>query len=283
MILHLKYFGTAAAEGVPGMFCTCGVCEDSRRLGGRNIRTRSQALVDGRLLIDFPPDTYYHCLAGGLDLPSITACVLTHSHQDHLYAGDFENRKPGFAYSGAENAPLAAPLRIYATSKAMEAVRAVDKDRLEARGVIEPHEIVPCESFQVDDFTVTALPADHSAASGPVIYCIARGGKTMLYANDTGWFPDAAWAYLEKSNIKFDYISLDCTGMVREDYRRGHMALPANAEVRTRLLALGLADERTLFCCHHFSHNGGLTHDAFVPLAAREGFLASYDGMEVSF
>ena len=281
--MHLKYFGTAAAEGVPGMFCTCPVCEESRRLGGPNLRTRSQALVDGRLLIDFPADTYYHCLVGGLDLPSITACVLTHSHEDHLYPQDFANRKPGFAYYGAEGAPLPEPLRIYATSKAMETVRAADQDRLEARNVIELQEIAPYEPFQIDDFTVTALTADHSAASGPVIYCIARGGKTMLYANDTGYFPDATWAYLENANIKFNYVSLDCTGMIREDYRHGHMALPVNAEVRARLLALGRANEKTIFCCHHFSHNGGLTHDAFVPLAAREGFLVSYDGMEVTF
>jgi len=281
--MHLKYFGSAAAEGVPGMFCTCPVCEDSRRLGGRNLRTRSQALVDGRLLIDFPPDTHYHCLMGGLDLPSITACVLTHAHQDHLYASDFENRKPGFAHYGEEDVPLPVPLRVYATSKAMEAVRAADLDRLEARNVIELHEIAPFAPFAVDDFTVTALSADHDPGSGPVCYCIARCGKAMLYANDTGYFPEATWEYLEKTDLKFGFVSLDCTGMAREDYRRGHMCLPVDAEVRARLLALGRADEKTVFCCHHFSHNGGVTHDAFVPLAAREGFLVSYDGMEVTF
>jgi len=281
--MHLKYFGTAAAEGIPGMFCTCPVCRESLRLGGKNIRTRSQALVDGRLLIDFPPDTYDHMLRGGLDLPSIHALLLTHAHQDHLYAQDFENRKPGFAHVGDWDAPHAQPLRVYATAKAMEFVRAEDRDRLEERSVTELHEIAAYEPFAVDDFTVTAMTADHYAGAGPVIYAIERAGKAMLYANDTGYFPEATWDYLAQVKPYFNYVSLDCTGMIREDYRRGHMALPVNDEVRGRLRGIGCADESTVFCAHHFSHNGGLTHGALVEEAAKVGFLVSYDGMEIEF
>ena len=281
--MHLKYYGTAAAEGIPGMFCTCPVCRESLRLGGKNIRTRSQALVDGRLLIDFPPDTYDHMLRYGLDLPSIETLLLTHAHQDHLYAQDFENRKPGFAHVGGRDTRHTEPLRVYATAKAMEYVRAADGDRLEARDVIQLHEIAAYEPFQVDDFTVTAMTADHNPAYGPVIYAIARAGKTMLYANDTGYFPDATWEYLARVKPCFDYISLDCTGMIMKDYRRGHMCLEVNAEVRERLLSIGCADESTIFCAHHFSHNGGLIHDDLVKEAAKIGFLVSHDGMEIEF
>jgi len=281
--MHLKYYGTAAAEGIPGMFCTCPVCRETRRLGGKNIRTRSQALVDGTLLIDFPPDTYDHVLRGGLDLPSIKTVLITHAHQDHLYAQDFENRKPGFAHVGDWDVSHAQPLRIYATAKAMAFVRAQDRDRLEERSVTELHEIAAYEPFQVDDFTVTAMTADHGAPSGPVIYIIERAGKAILYANDTGYFPEETWAYLARVKPRFDYVSLDCTGMIREDYRRGHMALPANAEVRDRLLAIHCADGDAIFCAHHFSHNGGLTHDALVKEAAKIDFLVSFDGMEIEF
>ena len=44
-----QYLGTAAAEGWPGLFCDCQACEKARAKGGRNIRTRSQAIVDGGL------------------------------------------------------------------------------------------------------------------------------------------------------------------------------------------------------------------------------------------
>jgi phosphoribosyl 1,2-cyclic phosphate phosphodiesterase len=239
-------------------------------------------LVDGRLLIDFPPDTYDHVLRGGLDLPSIHAVLLTHAHQDHLYAEDFENRKPGFAHVGEVDVPHARPLRVYATAKAMGYVRAADLDALEARHVIELHEVAAYEPFAVDDFAVTAMAADHNPDYGPVIHAITRAGKTMLYANDTGYFPESTWDYLSQAKPRFDYVSLDCTGMI-QGYRRGHMGLAADAEVRERLASLGCADEKTVFCAHHFSHNGGLTHDALVQEAAKIGFLVSYDGMEIEF
>ena len=55
--MKLQYFGTAAAEGWPALFCGCDACRRAREAGGRNIRTRSQALIDDKLLIDFPADT----------------------------------------------------------------------------------------------------------------------------------------------------------------------------------------------------------------------------------
>ena len=280
--MHLKYFGSAAAEGIPAMFCTCPVCETARRRGGKEIRTRSQAQVDGKLLIDFPPDTNYHALYGGLNLPAVTACILTHSHQDHLYGEDFENRKPGFAHNREVDRDYDQPLRVYATAKAMERVRLADTARLETGGVIELHEISAYEPFAVDDFTVTALTADHNQDFGPVIYIIERGGKTMLYANDTGYFPEETWDYLARVKPKFDFVSLDCTGMT-EDYRRGHMGLAADAETRSRLEAIGCAGPGTIFCAHHFSHNGRLNHEELVREAEKIGFLVSYDGMEITF
>ena len=50
--MEFQYLGTAAAEGIPALFCGCENCERSRKIGGRAIRTRSQAIIDGTLLID---------------------------------------------------------------------------------------------------------------------------------------------------------------------------------------------------------------------------------------
>ena len=87
--MKLKYLGTAAAEGIPALFCECEVCKKSREKGGRNIRTRSQAIVDDTLLIDFPADTYMHALNNGIDLTYINHCIVTHAHADHFYPLDF--------------------------------------------------------------------------------------------------------------------------------------------------------------------------------------------------
>lgn len=281
--MKLRYFGTSAAEGIPALFCTCPVCERARRAGGRNIRTRSQALVDGRLLIDFPADTYMHALLHGLDLPSVTALLVTHGHNDHLHVPDFELRKPVFAHVGDQDTPLPSPLRVFASGGTRRAIEAQDRYSLEKYGVIELTTVRPFEPFALDGCTVTGLKADHAAELEPLIYLIERDGKALLYAHDTGWFPDETWDYLAAARPMLGFVSLDCTGVLMGGYRRGHMCIDVNLEARDRLRALGCADEGTLFCHHHFSHNGGLIHDEHVPLAAQEGFLVSYDGMEVEF
>lgn len=83
--MKLTYLGTAAAEGWPAAFCNCDGCRAARRLGGRNIRTRSQALVDDALLLDFPCDAWLHALRQGLDFSAVRWLLVTHSHTDHFY------------------------------------------------------------------------------------------------------------------------------------------------------------------------------------------------------
>ena len=40
--MEITYLGTAAAEGIPGIYCGCETCRRAIAAGGRNIMTRSQ-------------------------------------------------------------------------------------------------------------------------------------------------------------------------------------------------------------------------------------------------
>lgn len=278
--MKLKYFGTAAAEGFPGLFCDCETCKKAWKAGGKNIRTRSQALIDDTLLIDFPPDTYLHVLHYGLDLKPITSCLVTHGHSDHLYAIEFEMRRLSFAY--ASDGGALPPLDIYISPKSAEVIRQTPRLSVVDDGTIRLNTVTPFAPFEVQGYTVTALKADHDVRMDPMIYMISKD-KTMLYGNDTGYFLDETWAYLEQTKPYFHYVSLDCTGITKANYRTNHMGLETNIDVKNRLIAMGCADENTVFCVHHFSHNGGLIHDELVPVAAEHGFIVSYDTMEVEF
>lgn len=55
--MKIKYLGTAAAEGIPAIFCHCEICKHAREHGGKNIRTRAQALIDDKIMLDLGPDT----------------------------------------------------------------------------------------------------------------------------------------------------------------------------------------------------------------------------------
>jgi phosphoribosyl 1,2-cyclic phosphate phosphodiesterase len=275
--MKFRYLGTAAAEGVPALFCCCDVCKRSKDAGGRNIRTRSQALVDGELLIDFPPDTYLHCLHGGLDLMKVRHCLLTHTHADHLMVADITMRRAGFAHF-EHDAPF--DLTFHASSKACATLAGQLGEDMMRQCHVRVQAVEPFVPFAVERFSVTAFKADHDPNSGPLFFSVGDGRKTLLYANDTGCFPDETWAYLQREKPHFDFVSLDCTGAL-VDYRRGHMGAAAGAETQQRLLEIGCADAKTVWCYHHFSHNGRATHDEFVPLAREKGFLVSHDGMDV--
>jgi len=96
--MQIKYLGTGAAEGIPGLFCHCENCRRARELGGRNLRSRSQALIDGKILIDWPADAYMHMCDNAIDYALISTLLITHTHGDHFYPADLTMRRPGFAH-----------------------------------------------------------------------------------------------------------------------------------------------------------------------------------------
>lgn len=276
--MKIKFYGTAAAEGFPGMFCSCETCEKARKKGGKNIRTRSGTAINNELMIDFSADTYLHILNYGLDLRDIKACLITHGHDDHIYPYDFHYRVFGYAYFMNEEEKK--PLQIYSTkSSASELLPILELSEKRDEKALKWNEIVPYNTYKILDYNVTPLKADHAKDLDPVIYIIEKDGKAILYAHDTGYFLEETWDYIEKSKIKFDFVALDCTSILNEKAYKNHMGIKACCDVKERLLKTN-ADENTVFCLHHFSHNGKLIYDELVPVAKELGFEVSYDSAE---
>ena len=275
--MKLLYLGTAAAEGIPAVFCSCPLCLEAREKKGKNIRTRCQALLDDKILFDFPPDSYSHYIASGFtvpDLPAIRHVFITHSHMDHFYPDELHMRRPNFVASKPVET-----LHVYGNL-------AVERGLVNLQGTAKA---MPCNDFryakpfeiiEVDGYRVTPLPALHARSEECLIYAAEHGGKTMLYAHDTGIFPEPVWEYFPKAKLRFNLVSLDCTTMVKKD-GNNHMGIPDCIEVRQKLVEIGAADAKTVFVLNHFSHNGGLNHDDLCKAAAKENFVVAYDGMEV--
>lgn len=277
--MKLQYLGTAAAEGFPGIFCACDTCERAREKGGKNIRTRSQAIIDDELLIDFPADTYLHALAYGLDFKKIRHCIITHPHSDHFYPADFEMREIGYAVV-TDNIPLT----IYGTETVKEKTDEILKEyNLQSENRMKSVLIKPFSEFTAGKYKITPLPANHSRDLQPVVYIISDGISTMLYAHDTGIFDRDVWDWLSESKIKFNFVSLDCTGGMLTGWRSGHLGLDTCREFRNLLTKTGTADQNTKFCLNHFSHNGLANYDEMLSEAKQYGFDVSYDGKTVIF
>lgn len=273
--MKLQYLGTAAFEGVPALFCDCPVCTEAKKRGGRNIKTRSQAIIDDTLLVDFPADTYMHYLEYDIPLWDIKTCIITHSHSDHLYAEDLVARQKGYSgikhdtpftvYGGRDTYDKVTALNIPATDVAVKLVNAF-------------------EPFIAEGYTITPLSANHAPQTSPYIYIIEKDGKTLLYSNDTGRYPEETLEFLKGFKKKFDLVSFDCTkGFENQDYDC-HMSMDECSDIRGKLCEMGLCDEHTRCILTHFSHNGkGGLHDDMVKAADKAGFEVAYDGMVVEF
>lgn len=274
--MKIKYLGTAAYEGVPSPFCRCETCKRALAAGGRNIRSRQQALIDGVLLLDFNADTVYHSHRYALDWSKIGDCLITHSHSDHLYPDDAEIASRAYSHEHP-------PIRFYAAESGYQMLRPItEKEDSNASVSLaeEGREFTAAEGR----YRVLPLAADHDPSSSPLIYAIERDGKRMLYAHDTGVFPEETFKGL-RSFGRLDFISFDCTGCLggSRDWRRGHMSLRTVKEVFERLCALGAADAATVKVVSHFSHNGGQTYDEMREIAEKDGYIVAYDGLEIEF
>ena len=277
--MKLLYLGTGAAEGIPAVFCTCPICLEARQKKGRNIRTRSQALLDGRILFDFPPDSFSHYISSGftgVDLPAIRHVFITHSHMDHFYPDELNMRRPPFMASSPVET-----LHVYGN-------RAVEQ---KLHALIKSEKSAPCNDFryarpfepiEADGYRITPLTALHDRTEECLFYSAEHEGKALLYAHDTGFFPEPVWDHFTKTGIHFNLISLDCTLAAQKD-GNNHMGIPDCLDLRQRLMETGAADSKTIFILNHFSHNGGLNHDDLCIAAEKEGFIAAYDGMEIEF
>ncbi|MDR1636961.1 MAG: hypothetical protein LBR93_06455, partial [Treponema sp.] len=105
-----------------------------------------------------------------------------------------------------------------------------------------------------------------------------RGDGALLYAHDTGFFPDETWDYLRSVRPRLALVSLDCTTAAFKE-GSNHMGLPDLVLVRDRLREIGAAGEATAFILNHFSHNGGLNHRELCEKAGELGFTAAWDGL----
>ncbi len=281
--MKLQYLGTAAAEGIPALFCKCDTCTEARKRGGRNVRTRPQAIVDGKLLLDFNADTYMHVLQNGIDLADVHHCLITHTHSDHFYPEDIGMRRPGFSSLGTSEEER---FNIYGSYGAMLKLRGYLSSKSFDTDYYSLNPLKPYVQNKVGDYTVIPLESIHDTHASPFFYLIkGPDGKTLLYAHDTHYFSEKVWEYLEKEKPRIDFASLDCTSAATPLMTYiGHMNLNDNKKAKNKLIKIGCADEKTVFCCNHFSHNGeSVLYEEFSVLAKEKGFITSYDGMTVEF
>ena len=276
--MEIQYLGTAAAEGLPALFCDCETCRKARVAGGKEVRTRTQAVVDRRVLIDFPPDTYAHALSYSLKLGQIQHLLITHSHMDHFFPVELIHRHEHFGHN------TKGMLHVYgnaAVEKAFYDAVLIDRFKLHPLdNAVRFIRLEPFADFMADGYHIIPIPADHDKREVCLIYIIEKDGKCLLYGHDTGMNLSAeAWECI--FSHKYDLISMDATmGRVKTDGY--HMGLEDDIAFAKLLEEKGCIRQDTVKVINHFSHNGCMTHGELEAFAGEHGMAAAYDGMKVS-
>jgi phosphoribosyl 1,2-cyclic phosphate phosphodiesterase len=268
--MKVTLLGTSGAEGWPGLFCRCDACGKARHLGGKNIRTRSSALIDDVFKIDFPPDTLHHVIQFNLDLRCMTSLLFTHAHDDHFSAPELQYLSDYFVTT-----PIQEPLPIYGPP---EVIIRLENGLDLSRVPVTLHTLAPWQPVMIGDYRVTPIMAQHDPTQTCFNYLIEDSeGVTLLYASDTGWYEEPTWQFLR--HCKLHGIVAECSKGPIEGGYMAHLCIPEVRRMRQKLIDMGSFDPSGPMVTTHFSHLGGLMHAELEAILSLDGIQTGFDGM----
>jgi phosphoribosyl 1,2-cyclic phosphate phosphodiesterase len=251
------------------MHCKCAVCENARKIGGKEIKARMGVLIDDDLLIDFSPDMFFFAMKYRIDFDKIKNICITHSHGDHL---NLQNLMPCVLLGDEDKNPI---WNIYSNATVNENIK---------KGIIIDNLSLTTVEFEkeykIGEYKVVPLPATHTQTENCLLFLIEKEGKRYLHLSDTGELKKEVYDYLSKNKITVDAVAIDCTyGLVGRDYY-GHMNLSQVVKATNKLRDLGVILPTTEVYLTHLCHWGG-SHREVESRANQYGIKVAYDGMEI--
>lgn len=270
--MKIHFLGSAASEGIPNPFCRCNHCQQARRLKGKDIRTRSSAIIDDVMLIDVAPEFSQQLLRDGLDANGITDLLFTHTHPDHFNVGDLFSRMEGYGFE------LEGPLAVFGNDRAINGCAAVLPGFTKHR--FEFNCLPPFVTVESHGYRLTPLLANHAKWELCYVWLIEKEGKTLFYGHDSGWFPEQTWQWLAGKSL--DLVVLECTyGFNGNDRSDNHMSLETVFAAQQKLRDMHCLHDASQMVVSHISHSGGLMHEELVAACRANHITVAYDGLIV--
>jgi phosphoribosyl 1,2-cyclic phosphate phosphodiesterase len=266
--MRVLLLGTGAAEGIPALFGDTPVSRHARACGGRDVRLRSSALIDDELKIDLGPDTLAQVAQYRLDPNGWSGIVFTHSHDDHFARDELQYAL--YPFTDLEFAPFT----IYGNATVV--------DKVFERYPDWPFECVVLRPFQQvrhQGYTITPVAARHNLAEECLNLIVACGGRTLMYATDTGYWQEETWDFVQ--GWGFDGLVIECTEGLAPSGYDGHLDVGGCVRVVRRLREAGCLSLASAVVTTHHGHNGGATHAELEAALGPEGIQVGYDGMSL--
>lgn len=247
--MKLLFLGTGAADRM-------NLEQDSDFLN-KDHRRCSCALLGDHVMIDCGPHALNSLKIAQIPLTNITDIIITHRHADHFNISAINEI--------AKNGGVRLWLR--------------EGDAVECDAEITYMRLF--ETYQIGEFSVVGVPANHEPATFPQHLCISDGDKKLFYALDGAWILNDAASFVKQA--EFDAIVLDATiGDYSGDMRLGeHNSIP--------MIRLMVDSMRTLKVVRGdtsviLSHIACCLHKNYVEtckIVENDGFTVAYDGLEL--
>ena len=290
--MELKLLGTSAGEGYPGYWCECENCTLARKLGGKNIRGNSSALLDGDVLLDMNANSVNMFARMDVHPLQLQTLLVTHAHRDHFMPYFLQWRSMAPKYRGVPEAQLHKEisacfrelpwLDIYGNAFVEEALtqdaEVVGKEEI---CKFHFHRVEAGKTIQIRDLEVTPVRSIHTEIYGFAFnYIIHRGDKTLLYALDAGgWEPEMMEIIFSH---KYDCVVMEGTFGLGAEVE-GHMCLEKNKRFLSELTARGCWADRPNLWLTHIAPHWAPPHDLYSPIVEKAGMHLGYDGVTIRF
>ena len=286
--MKLTFLGTSAGESYPGLWCECPHCSYARKHGGKNIRSNSCAVIDEDLMLDCGPTCFDNAVRFGVNLTRATKLLITHPHEDHFYPQHLRWRMTNednilLSYTdkmhkGGPRFSQVPELHVYGTERTKNTLLARGGESLKEMR-IQFHQIEAGVTMEMDDYRITPVRNNHGPEAGfSYSYVIEKGGRTMLYALDTGDFEEEMLPILQK--FRYNVIVMEGTTGLNEQYG-GHMCLVNNIKWKKYFQKNGCTEPDCRFILTHMSPHWCPPHDWYETIAGAEGILIAYDGYQI--
>jgi len=268
--MNIRLLGTGAADGIPSLFSNDEVSRFAREHGGKDVRSRSAALVDGVLKIDLGPDSSMQMQRDNLDARDWTALLFTHSDDDHFMPSEIQYAL--YPFTDLEHLPYT----IFGNDVICAEIRRRYPDW--------PIELIETRSFQSythGEYRITPVRARHIPTEDCQNLIIQRGGKSLLYASDTGVWSEETFAFLRGHEL--DALVIECTdGFCELDYE-GHLSIQECIQVVGRLRREGVLRLDSKVVTTHHGIRGRARHCDLERALCPHGIEPGHDGMVVEF
>ena len=255
--MHVKFLGTSAGWPLPRLGCSCEICTSR---DPKDKRTRTQVLIDGKILLDAGPETYRHLLKE--DISRLQAILISHPHPDHILGlWDLPH-----IYGRAENG--LGKITLYVTQPVLNNLKSLFTQTL--GGPINVKVVKPKETFKIGNAQITYIPVIHGKT--PAYAIKVKDGKIFTYITDFKSILPSSQKMIRHSHM----LALDGSSLGKLGQTPTHISITDGITIGQNLKA------KSVYFVHIGHKTGTHRHlDNFLRENAGPNFHPAFDGLEI--